>query len=75
MILPVLGNPSMEASDLAGHVPPSGSVMTVFRFSEPDAPKAVVIGPGHAPYYVYPDGRIEPASPDLGDDWGGLDLG
>ncbi len=49
----------------SGHEPPADSTMTVFTFTEPDSPHAIVIGPGHAPYYVFADGRTEDASPEL----------
>ena len=42
--------------------PPPGSIVIPFRHGEPDGPMAVVIGPGHAPYYLFEDGRIQPAT-------------
>lgn len=39
------------------------SVVIAFHEPERDGPVAVVIGPGHAPYYLFSDGRREPASP------------
>jgi hypothetical protein len=53
----------MEASREAGHQPPAGSTMTVFTFAADDEPSAVVIGPSHPPYYVYPDGHTEEVAP------------
>lgn len=41
--------------------------MTVFTFTEPDAPHAIVIGPSHPPYYVFADGRTEEVSPEAED--------
>ncbi|MFN3514287.1 MAG: hypothetical protein ACK41C_14660 [Phenylobacterium sp.] len=58
----------MSGSSEAGHRPPADSIVTRLRYSGEDGPEAVVIGPGHAPYYVFPDGRTEPATPELQDD-------
>lgn len=57
----------MGLSTSSGHQPPADSTMTVFTFTEPDAPRAIVIGPGHAPYYVFADGRIEEVAPSADD--------
>lgn len=43
--------------------PPPGSVVISFRHGEPDGPTAVVIGHGHAPYYLFRDGRTQSATP------------
>jgi len=43
--------------------PPPGSVVIPFRHGEPDGPTAVVIGEGHAPYYLFRDGHIQSATP------------
>lgn len=39
------------------------SVLIPFRHRDEGGPKAIVIGGGHAPYYLFDDGHIEPASP------------
>ncbi|MBS0663975.1 MAG: hypothetical protein JSR48_11985 [Verrucomicrobia bacterium] len=57
----------MGLSTGGGHQPPADSTMTVFTFTEPDAPHAIVIGPGHAPYYVFGDGHVEDAAPGADD--------
>jgi len=43
--------------------PPPASVVIPFRHGEPDGPTAVVIGDGHAPYYLFRDGRTQSATP------------
>lgn len=53
----------MQTLQATGHQPPAHSTMTVFTLAGPDDPSAIVIGPGHAPYYVYADGHIEEAAP------------
>lgn len=52
----------------AGHEPPADSIMTTLRFSGEDGPRAIVIGPTHAPYFVFQDGRTEWASPEAADE-------
>ena len=52
----------------AGREPPVDSIVTPLRFSEDGGPKAIVIGPTHAPYFVFPDGRTEWASPEAPDE-------
>ncbi|HEX5377014.1 MAG TPA: hypothetical protein VFW47_00490 [Phenylobacterium sp.] len=54
----------MKSLSEARHEPPPGSVMTIFRFRDPEEPQAIVIGPSHSPYYVYPDGHIETVAPE-----------
>lgn len=49
----------MSTANLAGHEPPADSVVTPFRFTHEDGPQAIVIGPTHPPYFVFPDGRTE----------------
>ena len=39
------------------------SVVIPFRHRDEDGPKAIVIGGGHAPYYLFDDGHTEPVSP------------
>jgi hypothetical protein len=39
------------------------SVLIPFRHREAGGPKAIVIGGGHPPYYLFDDGHTEPASP------------
>lgn len=51
-----------------GHDPPTDSIMTPLRFSEDGGPQAIVIGPSHAPYFVFPDGRTEWVSPEAADE-------
>ncbi len=41
---------------------PPDSIVIPFRHGELDGPTAVVIGPGHAPYYLFGDGSFEPAT-------------
>lgn len=41
----------------------SDSVVILFRHRDEDGPKAIVIGGGHAPYYLFDDGHTEPVSP------------
>ena len=45
--------------------PDAGTDSIVIPFRDPPdgEPVAVVIGPAHAPYYLYRDGRREPTSP------------
>lgn len=42
---------------------PPGSLVIPFRHGEPDGPTAVVIGDGHAPYYLFRDGTTQSAAP------------
>jgi hypothetical protein len=58
----------MIATGDAGHEPPVDSIVTPLRFSGEDGPKAIVIGPTHPPYFVFPDGRTEWASPEAQDE-------
>lgn len=48
--------------DDGGHEPPPGSIMTPLRYGGDDGPRAIVIGPGHSPYFVFDGGRTEPAT-------------
>lgn len=36
--------------------------MTPLRYGGDDGPRAIVIGPGHSPYFVFDGGRTEPAT-------------
>lgn len=58
----------MSAMGDAGHEPPVDSIVTPLRYSGDEGPRAVVIGPSHAPYFVFRDGRTEWASPKALDD-------
>lgn len=58
----------MIATEDVGHEPPAGSVMTLFRYRLDGEPRAVVIGPGHPPYFVFDDGRTEPTAPEAAND-------
>ena len=40
------------------------SVVIPFRHRDEDGPKAIVIGGGHAPYYLFDDGHTEPVTPE-----------
>lgn len=58
----------MGALEDGGHQPPMDSIVTLLRFSGDEGPKAVVIGPSHPPYFLFPDGRTEWASPEMAED-------
>lgn len=57
----------MSTSGDVGHEPPADSIVTALRFSGEGGPKAVVIGPSHPPYFVFPDGHTEWASSETAD--------
>ena len=58
----LFGSSAMITGNEAYHEPPSGSVVTWFVHREAGDPKGIVIGPEHAPYYVFDDGRTEVVS-------------
>lgn len=64
----VIGALDMSIAGDAGHQPPADSIVTPLRFSGEDGPQAVVIGPSHPPYFVFPDGHTEWASPEANED-------
>jgi hypothetical protein len=42
-----------------------GSIVIPFRHRDEGGPTAIVIGSGHAPYYVFEDGHTETVSPQI----------